>query len=252
MKDFLRKVGRFVSGKVLPRRAYRVFAGPLRGAKFILGAAAGEGAGASIYFNMVESEQTAEMLKEFSPGKVFFDIGANIGYYTILASRGVGEKGAVVAFEPVVSNLTYLHQHVTLNKAKNVRVLPFALSDSQSIASFSLGPNSAMGHIEENGGADRNEAENQVFVPTVSLDEITEKLNLRPDVMKIDVEGAEMRVFAGAGKVLADAHPTIYLSTHSPELRTECLEFLKSRGYKCVSMFPDGVDSHEFVCRYEK
>jgi FkbM family methyltransferase len=246
MESFLRKTGRFVFGKVLPHRAYPVVSGPLRGAKFILGSMAGEGGGGSIYFNLVESEQTAMMLKEITADKVFFDIGANIGYYSILASKRVGEKGAVVAFEPVISNLTFLQRHVELNSAKNVRVLPFALSDKQSIASFSLGQNSAMGHLSENGDS----AENLVYVPTITLDEITEKMNLMPDVMKIDVEGAEMEVFAGATKVLSEAKPTIFLSTHSPELRRDCLDFLRKCGYEVKSMFAEGVDSHEFVAKF--
>lgn len=247
MEGFLRKTGRFVFGKVLPRRAYRVVSGPLRGAKFILGSMAGEGGGGSVYFNLMEAEQTETMLKEFSAGRVFFDIGANIGYYSILASKLVGEKGAVVAFEPVISNLTFLHRHVELNNAENVRVLSFALSDKQSIASFSLGQNSAMGHLSENG----NGGENLVYVPTVSLDEIAAKMNLMPDVMKIDVEGAEMDVFAGAENVLRTAKPTIFLSTHSPELRRDCLEFLQKHGYEVKSMLPEGVDSHEFVARFK-
>lgn len=247
MDSFLRKSGRFLFGKVLPRRAYRVVSGPLRGAKFILGAMAGEGGGASVYFNMMEAEQTETMLAEFTKGKVFFDIGANIGYYSILASKNIGETGTVVAFEPVVSNLTFLHRHVELNKAKNVKVLPFALSDKQSIASFSLGQNSAMGHLADGNG--NGKSENLVYVPTVSLDEIAEKMNLLPDVMKIDVEGAEMDVFRGAENVLKTAKPTIFLSTHSPALRTECLEFLRNLGYEVKSMLPEGTDSHEFVAK---
>lgn len=247
MESFLRRSGRFLFGKVLPRRAYPVVAGPLRGAKFILGAMAGEGGGASIYFNLVEAEQTAAMLAEFTPGKVFFDIGANVGYYSILASKMVGAAGKVVAFEPVISNLTFLHRHVELNGAKNVRVLPFALSDKSAIASFSLGQNSAMGHLTNGSGGGKSD--DSVYVPTVALDEIAAKMNLLPDVMKIDVEGAEMDVFRGAERVLREAKPTIFLSTHSPELRAACLEFLRSRGYTVKSMLPEGADSHEFVAK---
>lgn len=247
MDSLFRRSGRFLFGKVLPRRAYRVVSGPLRGAKFILGAMAGEGGGASVYFNMMEAEQTETMLAEFTAGKVFFDIGANIGYYSILAARNIGETGTVVAFEPVISNLTFLYRHVQLNKANNIKVLPFALSDKSAIACFSLGQNSAMGHLAE--GSSNGKGEDLVYVPTVTLDEIAEKMNLMPDVMKIDVEGAEMEVFHGAENVLKTAKPTIFLSTHSPALRTECLEFLRGIGYRVSSMLPEGVDSHEFVAR---
>lgn len=234
-------------GKVLPRRAYRVVSGPLRGAKFILGSLAGDGGGASVYFNQMESEQTLAMMNEFSAGKVFFDIGANVGYYSILASKIVGEKGAVVAFEPVMRNLVFLQQHVEINNAHNVKVLPFALSDKNSVATFSLGQNSAMGHLaDENGNS-----EHLVYVPTITLDEISEKVNLLPDVMKIDVEGAEMDVFHGAERVLREAKPTIFLSTHSPELRVECLNFLRGIGYEVKSMLPEGEDSHEFIAKFK-
>ncbi|MEX1027483.1 MAG: FkbM family methyltransferase, partial [Candidatus Paceibacterota bacterium] len=63
-----------------------------------------------------------------------FDIGANVGYYTLLASKLVGRAGTVVALEPAVRNLTFLYRHVALNKADNVRVLPLACADSLSLA----------------------------------------------------------------------------------------------------------------------
>lgn len=250
MSNFFRKSGRFLFGKVLPRAAYPVVAGPMRGTKFILGALAGEGGGASVYFNGMETEQTAMMLAELGAGKVFFDIGANVGYYTILASRRVGRAGVVVAFEPVLRNLVFLQQHVDLNNAGNVKILPFALSEKSSIASFSLGQNSAVGHLSEPNGANNGQTNDLVYVPTVSLDEISVKLNLAPDVMKIDVEGAEMEVFRGGRQTLEKVKPTIFLSTHSPELRTECLNFLGEIGYKIESLLPEDADSHEFLAKF--
>ena len=250
MSNFLRKSGRFLFGKILPRAAYPVVSGPMRGTKFILGALAGEGGGASVYFNGMETEQTAAMLAELGDGKVFFDIGANVGYYTVLASRSVGRSGSVVAFEPVVRNLVFLQQHVNLNKADNVKILPFALSDKSSIASFSLGQNSAMGHLAASNGENNAISNNLVYVPTVSLDEIAAKLNLAPDVMKIDVEGAEMEVFRGARETLKKAKPTIFLSTHSPELRRDCLDFLRETGYEIESLLSEDTDSHEFLAKF--
>ena len=249
MNSFIRKSGRFLFGKLLPRAAYPVVSGPLRGARFILGALSGEGGGASVYFNGMETEQTAKMLAELGAGKTFFDIGSNVGYYTILASRGVGRAGAVVAFEPVVRNLVFLQQHVNLNKADNVRVLPFALSDKSSIASFALGPNSAMGHLAASKGEKNRKANDLVYVPTVSLDEIAAKLSLTPDVIKIDVEGAEMEVFRGGRATLEKSKPTIFLSTHSPELRADCLRFLREIGYEIESLLPGDADSHEFLAK---
>jgi FkbM family methyltransferase len=240
MESFSRRVARMIFGKVLPRTSYPVVTGPLKGARFILGSLSGEGGGASVYFNQMETEQTAAMIGEIRPGGTFFDIGANVGFYSILASRLVGTDGNVVAFEPLVRNLSYLQRHVELNHADNVRVLPFALSSENTILSFATGPNSAMGHLSRDGG--------EMLVPTVTLDDIAERLGLMPDVMKMDVEGAEMDVFRGASRVLSEAKPTIFLSTHSPELRDECLALLSGHGYSVESLIATD-DPHEFLAK---
>ena len=213
----------------MPRLAYPVLSGPLKSKRFVLGSMAGDGGGASVYFNKMEREQSEAMLREIKEGQTFFDIGANVGYYSILASKIVGAKGAVVACEPVIGNLAYLQQHVLLNKAGNVRILAFACSDENGTARFSLGPNSAMGQIVagENGSSD----DTAVLVPTITLDKISEMLGLTPDVIKIDVEGAELGVLEGGRGVLTRKKPTIFLSTHSIELREACLSILREIGY---------------------
>ncbi|MEO6654763.1 MAG: FkbM family methyltransferase [Pyrinomonadaceae bacterium] len=238
-----RKLGRVIFGKMLPRRPYRVLIGPLRGARFVLGSMAGEGGGATVYFNKVESEQTAAIQRELSPGKTFFDLGANVGYYSILASRLVGRGGHVAAFEPVVRNLSFLQRHIELNDAENVQVLPFAVSSEAGILSFSTGSNSGMGSLDFDGG------NGKMLVPTVTLDEIAERLKLTPDVLKIDVEGAEVEVFRGATRILNTARPTIFLSTHSTDLREQCLAHLRDTGYTVESLL-DSDDPHEFLAKY--
>src|ERR1017187_7151866 len=132
MPAFLHSATRFVSGRLLPRIAYPVMRGPLAGMKFILGAPAGEGGGASVFFGTVEPEQTKVLTETLSAGDVFFDIGANIGYYSLLAGRLVGPRGVVVAVEPVVRNLSFLYRHLELNRLRNVRVIPAACSSALS------------------------------------------------------------------------------------------------------------------------
>lgn len=225
----------------MPRTSYRVLTGPLKGAKFILGAMSGEGGGASVYYNRMETEQTAAMLNEIRPGGTFFDVGANIGYYSILASRLVGPKGKVVSFEPLLRNLSYLQRHVELNQAANVRILPFAVSNQNTILSFSTGENSAMGHIDREGSG-------EVLVQAVTLDEIADRLGLLPDIIKMDVEGAEMDVFRGAERIMKEGRPTIFLSTHSARLRTDCLALLKNLGY-AIEPLVGTEDPDEFLAK---
>lgn len=238
--EFLRTAGRFIYGKVLPRRPYRILTGPLQGARFILGSLSGAGGGASVYFNQVEPGQTAAFCRELSPGDIFFDVGANVGYYSILASRLVGQNGIVAAFEPLVKNLVFLQRHIELNDALNIRIFPFAVSDSTGISGFAAGDDRAMGRLVDEGVA------RTTLVPTVTIDDITGS-GLRPTVMKIDVEGAEIAVLNGARRVIEKYRPKIFLSTHSAELRESCLRLLSTAGY-AVEPLTDG-DAHEFLAR---
>ncbi|MBK9527721.1 MAG: FkbM family methyltransferase [Acidobacteria bacterium] len=241
----LRRVARFISGRLLPRRAYTVLRGPMKGSRFILGSLSGEGGGASVYLGEMEPEQTATMAEAMRPGNVFFDIGANVGYYTILASRLVGEAGKVVAFEPVPRNIEFLRQHIEINTAANVILRPQAVSGTKGTVRFSLGPDSAMGHI---GVAD--EGDGELEVETTTLDDVVSELGIAPDVMKIDVEGAEREVFLGAARMFETARPVIFLSTHSDELRAWCLEHLRGLGY-AVRPLIAGEDGHEFVATHD-
>ena len=86
---------------------------------------------------------------------MLFDIGANVGYYTILGARLVGPRGKVVAVEPVVRNLAYLYRHIVLDKASNVSIVSAACSDTVSITTFSLGQNFAMGYLANKVGKER-------------------------------------------------------------------------------------------------
>lgn len=195
----LRRVGRFLFGVVLPKnRAYPIMRGPLSGYRFILGAAAGEGGGATIYFNMTEPEQTGLLTEVVKTTDVFYDIGANVGYYTLLGSRLIGDSGKVISVEPVIRNLHYLYRHIELNGITNVLLLATACSDKTSIASFDLGSNCALGHLKDERDPLPSDTQKLTVVPTTTVDLIAEHTHLMPNVMKIDVEGAELQVLHGA------------------------------------------------------
>ena len=243
MSSLFRKAARFVFGRLLPRTAYPVISGPLKGTKFILGGLAGEGGGASVYFNGIEPEQTAAMIDAIRPGSTVFDIGANAGYYTMLASRLTGNTGRVAALEPLPRNLAFLQRHVELNRADNVLVLPFACSDQNGTASFEFGENTAMGKISEAAGG----GQLSLLVATSTLNSLSSATQLRPDVIKIDVEGAELQVLKGGEETLRTCRPVIFLSTHSAQLRSDCLAFLKALDYDTRPLIAD-ADPHEFLC----
>ncbi len=229
---FLKAIARFISGKLLPRMAYPVLRGPLRGARFVLGSLAGPGGGASVYFGGVEKDQTRFMTRTLKLGQTFFDLGANGGYYTILGARLVGTSGLVFSFEPALDNLGHLQKNVSLNGLTQVRIIPAACSDSLAISLFETGANSALGRLsgEATGGKYKKQRGFHV-VPTVTVDAVVKQTGVTPDVMKIDVEGAELAVLKGARRTLASEKPFIFLSVHSPALKASCLKFLRGLGY---------------------
>ena len=225
----VRRFVRWICGHVLPPLAYPVLRGPLRGARFILGAGAGQGGGASVYINRVEPTQTRALLAHVGPGQVVFDIGANVGYYTLLASRRVGPSGRVLAFEPLPRNISYLYRHLALNDIENVTLIPLACSDRSILTPFVAGDNCATGRLADaKYGPVPGRCE---YVATVAVDEIVRESGLRPDLLKIDVEGAEEQVLKGAAETLALARPTVLLSVHSDALRSACTAYLLNLGY---------------------
>jgi FkbM family methyltransferase len=173
-------------------------------------------------------------------GRVVFDIGAHVGFYTLLAAECVGPSGRVIAFEPVPANLGYLRRHVALNRMKNVSVIASAVSDREGKAWFEEGHSSSTGHITDHG---------RFQVDLVALDSLCFRGELPlPDVIKIDVEGAEADVLAGARSVLLQACPILFVATHSRELHVRCCELLSGLGYSLRPIgAPSIVEASEFI-----
>lgn len=221
--------------------------------RFILGAAAGAGGGASVYFDLVEPDQTRRVVEALRPRQVFYDVGANVGYYSLIASRVVGDEGRVVCFEPFLENVNHLYRHVHLNRLHNVDVLPVACSSGVGMTGFILGDNGALGHISgvnDGGGSDNGFAGDACWVPTFSLDEFALRSGRWPAIIKIDVEGAELLVLHGAERILERCKPTIFLSTHGDDARRLCLEFLEERGFAASPLNAARLDAaDEFVVR---
>jgi len=196
-----------------------ILQGRLRGKKWIVGSGNIECA-----LGSYEYEKRILFEKVVSRHSVVYDIGAHVGFYSLLASELVGEGGRVIAFEPVPRNLNYLTKHLQINQCNNVVVIEAAVSDKSGIFHFNEGPSSSMGHLSVEGN---------LTVNTVSIDELVGDGKIPvPDYIKIDVEGAELLVLKGAKSTLSNYSPKIFLATHSPKLHADCCNFLASLGYK--------------------
>ena len=176
--------------------------------------------------------------REVHTGNVVYDIGANVGSFTILASVLVGPSGQVVAFEPLEDNLDYLRRHVRLNRLENVQVLDVAVADASGEMRFSAHPDRLQGRLDATGSRQ---------VRSTTLDEYVKGSRVRPpDCLKIDVEGGEGAVLKGAADVLAKYRPVIFLATHGPAAELECEKLLLNAGYRISSI---GRDRSEWIAR---
>src|SRR5262245_49887087 len=151
------------------------------------------------------------------PGMHAVDVGANIGYYLLLLARAVGPDGKVSCFEPDPENLVELERNVRLNGLANVRIHPAAVGAENRTVELQGGINSAIAP----GG--------ELCVPLVSLDSAV----TRPvDFLKIDVEGYEGYVLAGARQILTQDRPNLFLEIHSRQLASPLTvdEMLREQG----------------------
>jgi len=179
------------------------------------------------WLGFYEYEKQQWISREIRPNTVFWDIGANVGFYSLLASKLVG-SGKVFAFEPVPRNLSYLRKHLSLNCVTNVEVLPIAVSDRNGTSSFELEETGYMGHLSSEG---------KITVPTATLDSLVEEGKvLPPDYVKMDIEGAELLALCGAARTFQRSRPILFLATHGRLIERECRHLIESWGYEWHSM----------------
>jgi FkbM family methyltransferase len=145
--------------------------------------------------------------------KVFFDIGAHVGLYTIPAAMEIGENGKVYAFEPGEKNYDYLCRHVNLNKKNNVFTYNYLVGNADSNTVFFEDVNNS-NPMNSLVVAKNHRLYKQTLRQQIKLDSFCIEQNIFPDMLKIDVEGAELFVLQGASKILEKYHPIIFLSIH--------------------------------------
>jgi FkbM family methyltransferase len=220
-------------GMVLP-----ILTGKLRGRKWIVGSGVH-----SCWIGSYELEKQRAFAQVTSRGATVLDLGANVGFYTLLAAKLVGSSGHVYAFEPVPRNLQYLRRHIALNELTNVSVIDAAVCDTNCQRRFQFHTSAAMGHLSETGQAEVN---------TVTLDHFVFRSGVvTPSTIKIDVEGAEFSVLQGARDVLSQHRPELLLATHGSALRSQCLDLIAAHGYTVrVIGTSDGDGADEFLASH--
>jgi FkbM family methyltransferase len=187
------------------------------------------------------------VLGMLSPGDVFYDVGANIGWYSLLAARRVGPAGRVVAFEPNIDNAYRVRRNALVNGFEQITVVPAAVTDTDGWLTFLL-KGSCESRLEKDDTSEQaarrarreQPLEGRTTVPAVTLDTLVSQAGLPPpSVVKIDVEGAEVGVLRGMRAVLRDAAPSLLIELHATG--AEVADALDESGYAHSAVHPEGA-----------
>lgn len=165
------------------------------------------------------------------PGTVVYDLGANVGYVSLLLARAVGAGGQVFAFEPLPANQARLRRNLELNPRVNVALIPAAAADASGRAAFALHGSDDMGHLHSAGSL----TDKSIKVETLALDAFA-KSHPAPSLVKIDVEGAELLVLQGMQQLLRTQQPILFIELHGYQAGQECWALLRQAGYQLYWM----------------
>jgi FkbM family methyltransferase len=187
-----------------------------------------------------EPELQAALHDLIRPGDTVYDVGANIGYVTLLLGRAAGEAGRVYAFEALPENVARLRANVTLNGMQaRVMVMPGAVTQASGPVRFYVHASGGMGKAAGSAGRTDEPYPSEISVPGLSLDEFAyARGNPPPQVVKMDIEGGEVLALPGMRRVLAEARPVMLMELHGPESARLAWETLTAAGYDLCWMKP--------------
>ena len=188
--------------------------------------------------------------------KVVLDIGAHIGLYTLPLSSRISPEGKMYAFEPSEIIRHYLNKNLELNKIKNVEVLPYLVGskDIQNVEFYEdkkqvnpMGGIILSKYMKDNA--------TRTHKQMISLDAFCQDNDIHPELIKIDVEGAEIDLLLGAKNILLLHKPVIVLSLHPQYIKimnqslSDLRSYLEEVNFRCLTIdCKDNNDFHQKEC----
>lgn len=162
-------------------------------------------------------------------GMTIFDIGANVGFYSVIAARLTGSSGRVVCFEPLPENAERIEYNARLNGFHWIDVRQEAVGETDGRSTFLVSAESTWGSLQV-GGATVNQQVGEITVRVRSLDNLNDNGLPKPNLIKVDIEGGEGGVLLGARKMLRETRPILMIELHGTNsvIATE----LSSLGYR--------------------
>ena len=184
-----------------------------------------------------EPELQAAVRHLVHAGDVVYDVGANIGYVSLLLARAAQPGGRVYAFEPLPANLSRMQANLALNPSFQVTAVPAAVVDRSGKTHFWVHSSTSMGKAEGSAGRTDTTYRESIEIDALALDDFAYgQQHELPDVIKMDIEGGEVLAFKGMERLLNQARPTLLVELHGPESARAAWETLSPSGYRLSRM----------------
>jgi FkbM family methyltransferase len=184
-------------------------------------------------------EEQRVLARYLRPGGVFYDIGANKGFFSILGAHLVGSGGSVCSFEPFPESAEAIRSNAALNQMENVTVYQAAVTDRSGRGQLVLSGECVEFRLSTSRISTPSEGSEVIDVDVWSIDDLVEQPGVRPpDLVKIDAEGAEVEVIRGMQRVIREHRPVILCEVHwiPEEFRQVVEEVLLPAGYTVTQL----------------
>lgn len=196
-------------------------------------------------WGLYEPETLQLMRKRLRPGDVMVDVGANCGLYTLVAAQAVGASGRIIALEPSPREFERLERNVGLNGLRQVRCIAAAAADQAGQATLSVAQPPFAGHntLGRRFAYAAVALAEQRTVPAITLDGLLRD-EIRCDLIKLDIEGAELSALRGAAASLARLRPALLVEINQGALSengasaNDLLTWITEHGYAMYAIDP--------------
>lgn len=188
-----------------------------------------------------EKQVTSLLIEALRDARCFVDVGTNLGWYTCIAASHM-PQGMVYGFEMDDLNFALLQRNIELNQLLNVHACHAAVADSEAVVTYQRSGLRPSPFFRMQGEGSAASGAQLVSVQSILLDRFFEQEQQSPDVIKIDVEGAEYNVLKGMSRILSEERPVLFLEIHPTLLQNfhssarELLTLLIGYGYRIVQI----------------
>ncbi len=216
-------------------KLHRIPFGPIRGSKIFTSFAISP----RMYFGFDESRVVEWISQCVNPGDVTYDVGAHIGYTTVVLSRRVQNKGQVHSFEILTSTASFLRETVEANRLKNVRIHIVGLSDKEGSIDLPVEEHmmTSINFAGQVGEGRRIES-----CRLCALDDYIKEQGLPlPSFIKMDIEGAEGACLTGGMQLIREHRPTMIIEFHGKQRLVEGFDILHPLGYTLTTYSGEAV-----------